>query len=106
MLTEHKAIYIPGIKQGQYDVVFDGKRVVTNSYSPFSDTARYLLSQGLKGKLVLYDQRGVPCLLGGIEKAATQIVYESRESSPRFARSSKRYSGKHRQVRDSLKRSE
>jgi len=47
MLTEYKAIYIPAVKQGRYDVVFEGKVVVTNSYSPFSDTARYLLSQGL-----------------------------------------------------------
>lgn len=62
MVTEYKAIYIPAIKQGRYDVVFEGKVVVNNSYSPFSDTARHLLSQGLKGKLVLYDQRGVPLL--------------------------------------------
>ena len=87
MSEAHHATYIPALKyRDHYDVVHQGKIIVTNSSMPFCDTARALQALGLKGRLILSDQRGMPCLLGSIEVAAKQMVSTSEDGTPIFVK--------------------
>lgn len=88
MSDDHRVTRIPSLKwRYHWDVLHEGKVIVSHAYAPFGAAARALLAMGLTGRLTMYDQKGMPCLLGTIEKAAKYtITEESDGNGPRLVK--------------------
>ena len=85
MSSEHKATQIVSLRcHGLYDVLFNGEVIVKNAASPFTAACRALVARNLVGKLLMYDQRGMLCLIGDITKASKQTIQEGNRDGPTF----------------------